>query len=359
MIYEEKLEKILFKLGNERNLTRKNHKTRVTFDDRSFTKVRIGDICKILLQLQDDAGVVEIVDALQPTETIPTEKIISPSDDDDYEGVEIIIVELDERFDSWYQKYLEKQALAQFKQSTTSPKYARQALEKIWNVLQEIEEKRLITAEGDDVAIPQVNWVEGMSLTEIDKMSDERFNILRKLEGERVLKDLRWPHDANNFAYFKKGDSYEVVFEKYKQEYKEAAKDYQQQKVVEQEEQNKKSSNTKGNATYILKRTVDGIILLIGVLEVKISKPRINSINDNVFNHLLKNPNRFVKKSELKEKACSGEMPKDLHKTLENLGFKGSLRDAFFKVSSSEILLRNPVTQKQLEELGIDKIKLQ
>ena len=39
MTYEERLEKIVFRLKDERDLTRKGHKTKVTFDDQSFTSI--------------------------------------------------------------------------------------------------------------------------------------------------------------------------------------------------------------------------------------------------------------------------------------------------------------------------------
>src|SRR4051812_28972064 len=108
MTYEEKLNKVVFKLKEERELTRKGRKTKVTFEDTSFTKIGIADTCKILLKLQDDEGALKILEAIQPIETVPTEQIISPSDDDDYEAVEVISVELDEAFDEWYEKYLMK-----------------------------------------------------------------------------------------------------------------------------------------------------------------------------------------------------------------------------------------------------------
>lgn len=104
--YQEKLKEVISKLKDERDLTRKDHKTKVTFDDGSFTDIRIQDVCKILLKLQDDEGVIKILDALQPLETVPTEQIINPSDNDDYEGVEVITVELGEEFDNWFENYL-------------------------------------------------------------------------------------------------------------------------------------------------------------------------------------------------------------------------------------------------------------
>src|SRR3989338_6905244 len=109
MTYEERLEKIVFRLKDERDLTRKCHKTKVTFDDQSFTKVGISDTCKILLQLQDDEKSLKIVDSLQPIETVSTEQIINPIDNDNYDDVEVITIELDVAFDEWYTRYVLQQ----------------------------------------------------------------------------------------------------------------------------------------------------------------------------------------------------------------------------------------------------------
>lgn len=106
MIYEEKLQKVIGKLKDERELTRKGRKTQVTFDDKSFTKVRINDICKILLKLRDDERVVSLVVAFQPMQSDPTKFEQCNNDDDDFERVVEIIVEVDEVFDSWYENHL-------------------------------------------------------------------------------------------------------------------------------------------------------------------------------------------------------------------------------------------------------------
>lgn len=108
MTYKEKLEKVINKLQEERELTRKGQVSRLTFDDSSTTKVRIRDICKILLQLEDE-GILKITGALQPLETLSPDQIINPSENNDYEFVQEIIVEYEEEFDKWYEKYLLKQ----------------------------------------------------------------------------------------------------------------------------------------------------------------------------------------------------------------------------------------------------------
>lgn len=68
------LNKIVNKLKDERDLSRKGRKTKIILDDTSFTKIRIREICKILLQLQDDEGALKILDVLQPIETVQLNK---------------------------------------------------------------------------------------------------------------------------------------------------------------------------------------------------------------------------------------------------------------------------------------------
>lgn len=106
MTYEEKLQKVIGKLKDKRELTRKGRKTQVTFDNKSFTKVRINDICKILLKLRDDERVVSLVTAFQPIRSDPTKFEQCNNDDDDFERVVEIIVEVDEVFDRWYENHL-------------------------------------------------------------------------------------------------------------------------------------------------------------------------------------------------------------------------------------------------------------
>src|SRR3990167_1873874 len=107
MTYEEKLQKIVSKLKDERIMTRTGHKTKVTFNDSSFTKVRIAEIGKILLQLQDDKKILTILDAYELTDTY-----VDPYDranKDNYDDVDTIVVEVGELFDAWHEKYLMRQ----------------------------------------------------------------------------------------------------------------------------------------------------------------------------------------------------------------------------------------------------------
>lgn len=122
-------------------------------------------------------------------------------------------------------------------------------------------------------------------------------------------------------------------------------------------EEKQKTIETKsipsGQTIYEVKYTNAQEVLLNNFL---LSKLDFNSENDNVFGFIFRNPNRIITLDELKQPA-GGDLKKDIHKILENLGFKADLRKAFFRVSKNGVLFRNPVQKKDLEESGIDWLK--
>lgn len=202
MTYEEKLQKVVGKLKEERDLTRKGRKTEVVFDDSSFTKIRIREVCKILLQLQDDEYALKILDALQPSETVSTDQIIAPSADDDYEGVEIISVELGEAFDDWYSNYL-------VKQQSTLDKITYINLLKILNTMVDVRQAVQLNKEPTVIIpiLPQrINFRELFLADDVGQREEfiqGRWDSLGYLKKEKVLKDFkiidrmlyRWDND--------------------------------------------------------------------------------------------------------------------------------------------------------------------
>ena len=82
-----------------------------------------------------------------------------------------------------------------------------------------------------------------------------------------------------------------------------------------------------------------------------------NSENDNVFDYLYKNPNKIVGVAELEKRLGGTSLKKSLHKIVENLGFVREIKRAFFDISKHSIRFRNPLTSKELEELGIPRLR--
>ena len=88
-----------------------------------------------------------------------------------------------------------------------------------------------------------------------------------------------------------------------------------------------------------------------------LGKPDFERENDLVFDYLINNPNKIITKEEI-EKAIGSSLTKSLHKIVENLGFRGEIKKVFIDVSKVSIRFRNPITRSTLDNLGINKIKL-
>ena len=85
---------------------------------------------------------------------------------------------------------------------------------------------------------------------------------------------------------------------------------------------------------------------------VVLATPDFDGENEAVFQYLLKNPDKKIKKNDL-QSALKRPLKKDFDKILENLGFIGDLRKAFFDYRKDAILLRNPLTKSTVDEIGI------
>lgn len=363
MTYDELLQKVVYKLKEERDLTRKGHKTKVTFTDNSFTKVRIREICKILLQLQDDEGIVKILDALQPIETVPTEQIINPSDNDDYEGVEEITAEVGEEFDDWLIRY-------RMKQKSKPENIDWLNLLKALDVCSDIEQQ-LQVARTNYVSIPSFPYPyigRFLELFPYDTIGTRKIYQQYRWEGAQYLIKEKAVFEAkyNNSDTFGYGyiaikvnlANFDDFYTKIKQEFEK-----RKQKADKIDEKNVKDtskqtitdkSQEKNEAMYQITYTKQRQVLMNNA---QISKPDFNSENDLVFSFLYEHPNKRITREEL-GKAVGGKLTKSLHKIVENLGFEGDTKEVFFSVSKNAIEFRNPITKKDLEEMKKPLIKL-
>lgn len=229
-------------------------------------------------------------------------------------------------------------------------KLSRKSLEKIWEVLQEIENKRGITPEGEDISIPQVHMGKTRDENGAKNYSNERLNILKKLEQEGAVTDIRWQKAHHLNGYLKIGNRYFEVLDFYENEYKNAAKSYQ-----ESQEQTAGIGNNKGVAYRITYSPKNREIL---VNEFLLAKPDFNSENEITFSYLYDNSNKTISINEI-EKQVGQKLKKSIHEILRDLGFTGSFAKAFFSASNKGVIFRNPITFQDLKDLKIDFIKIQ
>lgn len=363
MTYDEKLEKVIFKLKEERDLTRKGHKTKVVFTDGNFTKIRIREICKILLQLQDDEGVVKILDALQPIETVPTEQIINLSDDDDYEGVEEITAEVGREFDNWLIRY-------RMQQKSKPENLDWLNLLKALDVCSDVDNQLQVT-NTDIVIIPSFPYPyigRFLELFPYDTIGTRKTYQQYRWEGAQYLIKEKAIFEAkyDNSDTFGYGSiSIRVDLENFDDFHTKIKQEFEKRKQKATKIDKKDVGDLPKQETIHKTDEKDGLVYQVTYTKqrqvlmnnAQIGRPDFNSENDLVFSFLYEHPNKRVTRTEL-EKAISGKLTKSLHKIIENLGFEGDTKEVFFSVSKNAIEFRNPITKKDLEEMGKPLIKL-
>jgi len=256
-------------------------------------------------------------------------------------------VDLTSKFDKYYDNFNIKPVA----KIESKPKLNRKSLEKVWNVLQEIETKRGITSSTDEITIPQVYWSKVKDQREAFDYAEERLVILRKLETEeQAIENLRWIDAEKGLAYMRAGQNYFEVYDWYEEEYKKASATYQKGSKPQQT-----SNEPVGSLELeIVYTSAHEVILNKRFL---LSKPTLNGENDLVMSYLYKNSNRPIGIDELEEKGRI-KPTKSLGKIVENLGFTKDLARAFFVVSADSIYFKNPVTKVMLDELELRFIKI-
>lgn len=116
------------------------------------------------------------------------------------------------------------------------PTYERKALEKIWNVLQEIEEYRLISPENAELRmffLPPRQMV--ASLHDANIVIGARTAIMDKLASLKAITIVEIERGIDGGWVFKIGNEYEKVFSEYEEKYGRAAGLYEEAKEAEQE----------------------------------------------------------------------------------------------------------------------------
>lgn len=241
--------------------------------------------------------------------------------------------------------------------------------QKIYFLLNRIDDVRTISPSGQPLKIDPMNDLSG------NYRPDELSQLFTKLEkDEQVLKVLKVPSRIKTIDIVEDLDPYEHAddgcwhiellpnFDSYflkiqqEPEYqkftgKKPTTTPQDKVIVQSSQPAQQNSDIVYEVTYTQARE----IMLNKVFQL--AKPDFDTENDLVFDYLYKHPNQKFTKEQLEE-IIKRKLTKDLHKIVENLGFKADLRKMFFSVSGTSILFRNPIHKKGLDELGIQKIKI-
>lgn len=311
---------------------------------RLFTKLEQDEHILKILKIPSGTKTIDFVEGLDPYEQIPEQ-------DDGLWHIELIQPVFDEYLlktqeEPEYKEFSSKKLLPTQTQAKNELKPDKKAIEKIWNVLQEIEEKRQL---GNNESI-RISCLRNDSTGE---HFEERKTIVGKLSSLQAIKELHKVRVSRNegkhyFWSFLLDKNYQKVFEDYEKLYKEIASKYEQTKKMQEV--------ILKNPVYEVKYSEQTREILINGFLLK--KLRSFSDNDATFAYLYKNPNKDKSSEDIKN-ATKMESVKDLNKFLDDIGFTGELRRVFFKVSKSRIQFNNPITKEYLEEIGIERLKLE
>lgn len=187
------------------------------------------ELAQLFAKLAKDEQVLKVLKAPSRTKKIDIVEDLDPYDhaDDGCWHIELLSA-----FNSYFLKIQQEPEYQEFTGKKPpvqgKAKLSRKSLEKIWDVLQEIEDKRGITSAHDDISIPQVHLSKIKNEREAQNASDERLNILRKLENdEGAIKNVRFPNNFHEYVYLKITSNYFATYKRYEEEYKKVAKEYQ------------------------------------------------------------------------------------------------------------------------------------
>ncbi|MDD5432501.1 MAG: hypothetical protein PHO70_05900 [Candidatus Omnitrophica bacterium] len=270
-------------------------------------------------------------------------------------------IEIAESFSNWHSAYI-------LKKSTKLENLSLFNLEKICYLVHDIEEKFEINPNKQIIIKLTTNSIEQFPLLR-EKCSINsdiipyRKEALEYLKDHSIISHYEIKHseyadseigillNVNEFNNFKK-----EITKIYEDKRKKQNKQIPAPMIPKTGSETPKefAKKLQREIVYEIKYTENGEIFLNNFLFAKV---QFNGENEAVFSYLFKHPNKRITKAEFKEKA-GYSVGKPLHKIVENLGFTGNLRKAFFNVSEQAILFRNPLTKKELEKLNIPQLKL-
>lgn len=236
--------------------------------------------------------------------------------------------------------------------------------EKLYFLLDRIDDKRVLTPAGQPILIhPAGDLNSHYPATELQQL------LYKLQEDEKIFLVVRTPDESEwSGLYYDMGyygieilPKFDVYFAKIQlePEYQSFSgkrpKDQPKLTTSNEPKQDNQPKADVSNIVYKITYTKSREILLNN--DFQLAKPTFNSENDLVFSFLFEHPNQTFSLKQIQEEIKVG-ITKDLHKIVENLGFKNDLKRVFFSVSKDSIQFRNSITKKDLEGLGIGRIKI-
>lgn len=229
-------------------------------------------------------------------------------------------------------------------------KYERTAYLKIWYILEEIQHQRLLKTSEKRIKLSEER---------LFQLSNGCFDTIDAIlrgnlsESKRAIEIKAMP-DKNRDYYIINiiAKNFNPYFKKIEKIYEKSAREFEQNKQIETKEIELSSPEA---IVYWIDYSEKSREIRINNL--LLSKPDFDSKNEIVFTYLYNNPNKRIDKKEI-EKETKEPINKRLHNIINELGFSGELKKAFFSISKTSIEFRNPIKRKDLQDLGINWVEL-
>lgn len=354
MTYEEKLELILQAIVEAKKFARKGYFTTLYYTrDNGLININLNEIHDILLKLEDEEKILKVKALPNELETVY-----------DIQKKEYFLIDVPPEFTLWYEAHI-------FENIHNIENIDWVNLLKVYDVALDINQQ-LQLASSKEVYIPALpQMVKFPQLFPQDDIGTRRTYQGYRMEGVDFLNkrggvveykyidtmdggygEIKVVVNLLEFREFflKIGSEYVRRLEMLKKTQKEPKEEKPIKKMADNPPQEGKKIDTVYEIFYTKQRQV-----LLNNLEI--AKPDFDSENELAFSFLIDNPNKKHTKADV-EKAIGKSLTKTLHKIVENLGFTGDIRKAFFDVSKDSICFKNPIKQEDLDKLGIVKLKL-
>ena len=232
------------------------------------------------------------------------------------------------------------------------------AKEKVCAIVLRVADGEEITPEGSPI---KISGSQNIEITAILKKLANDDGVIELLEIPTMIPSLYEPpyyavQVLDGFHEFheklKKTTAYKSMLEKRDKRAQTAAKN----------ETSAKTGNESLPDDVVYSLSFNGQYLLINNAFL-LARTDFDSENELVISFLIDNPNKRFTREQIKKELSKREgrevlIKKPFHKIAENLGFKGDFLKAFLDVSKTTICLRNPITRKDLDSVGIKYLKI-
>ena len=257
-----------------------------------------------------------------------------------------------DNFENWHSAYLHQK-------NTDVSQLNNLNFEKVYSTVHDIDEELQMHPRPDvkiGVYFASYTTIASIIMASLDKAKEYRTDALNYLRTQNAI-------ESYSFGYTDKIGSHIWirvnidVFRELRKKIREVYNDRHSKKIVPPEPETptepKKDART-DKPIYQIKYTGAREIVLNDFL---LSQLNFDSENHVVFEYVFKRPHQEITTDEIEQNCQALKLTKPLTKIVENWGFTGQLKKAFFDVSKSKIKFRNPLYEDDLEALDILRLR--